>query len=1009
MTAIDPLVELFDTDWGKGQQETITMNVKPNSGSDEIVFYVRAALKNDADGDYERDPAYSGDKDQQGWYVKKYSVDVCEEEKKPDLTITDIWWDIENPKIGDEVTFSYTVKNQGAVDTPSEFNNVLYIDGVRWDLSARISLSAGEARDNYFPHRWVATAGDHTIKVIADGYGDIDESDETNNASIKTLEIVNLEGRVISDSTDDGIYDVTVTISPGGMTATTPPNGYYSFKDIPEGEYTITASKQGYTFNSVTVSVSRDTTTTAPIIIGSIDRSIIDAAIVQEPKREDLDGTYIIGSRVPVSYTIKNTGEIEHTFYVGFSVRDKSNKYWDAPYEAVTIGKGDTREVTLSWIVQEDVTVDLLHDVIIAVWATEQNTYLYDNLARREYENAFKIISGGTHVSGWYLYREDPREVTVGGNVYTAIPATSHGSRSWLILNKNGKVVQDLETYKRAAEAASISESITPRTVSTLRGIKSNYHDFFDASFFGVRTILWIRDTGSWLLGKFIVIAATGGSSIGKDLPTGDVFKVATHEIAEQYKTKLIGDLTNLPRTKLTEKTIKKILWEATVQNIRISADQLDDAINVIENHNEGEPWSYQEAHTYYTNYKEAVLIGMCSMNFTMELQPGSDLSHQLTDIGIGVLHGATSIKFDEVLAGKVYNSFKDFKALEQSAIVYLKYKEMFDEMESEFGTTAEQLQKTALKTPSISGIGTCPVNIHAYDFQGRHVGLNPSGGNDLEIPGAYYSGPDSEPEGIVIFGQSEDISFEIEALDVGEFDFTVTQSTEIKTTTVTYLDIPILETTEATVEVSQANPTYTMKLDKYGDGTTIETKKPDSIETDAGQDTYSLPLHTGWNLISLPIMPDDTDILDVMNSVAGNWNSVWSYETDNWKRYDLTGPDFLNDLTTMEPGKGYWLNMKSDDTLSVSGSELTTKSISLSAGWNLVGYNSLNSKSTLSAMNSVTGNWNSVWSYEAGNWKRYDLTGPDFLNDLTTMEPGKGYWIDMKSSDTWTLGGGLQ
>ncbi len=184
------------------------------------------------------------------------------------------------------------------------------------------------------------------------------------------------------------------------------------------------------------------------------------------------------------------------------------------------------------------------------------------------------------------------------------------------------------------------------------------------------------------------------------------------------------------------------------------------------------------------------------------------------------------------------------------------------------------------------------------------------------------------------------------------------------------------------------------MEIDKYGDGTTIKTKKPDAIETDAGQDLYSLQLHTGWNLISLPLMPEDTDILDIMNSVAGNWN-----------RYDLTGPDFLNDLTTIESGKGYGIDMKSEDTLSVSGSEPTVKSISLSAGWNLVGYNSLSSMSTTEAMNSVDGNWNSVWSYETGNWKRYDLTGPDFLNDLTIMEPGKGYWIDMKSSDTWTLG----
>jgi hypothetical protein len=83
MNAVDPLVELFDSDWEGGQKETITMNAKPNSGSDEIVFYVRAALKNDADGSYERDPTYSSHTDQQGWYAAKYSVDVCEGENIP--------------------------------------------------------------------------------------------------------------------------------------------------------------------------------------------------------------------------------------------------------------------------------------------------------------------------------------------------------------------------------------------------------------------------------------------------------------------------------------------------------------------------------------------------------------------------------------------------------------------------------------------------------------------------------------------------------------------------------------------------------------------------------------------------------------------------------------------------------------------------------------------------------------------------------------------------------------
>lgn len=67
--------------------------------------------------------------DNADWMIRAMVDITVTEEEKPDLTITDIWWDKENPKIGDELTFSYTIKNQGVVDTPSEFNNLLYIDG----------------------------------------------------------------------------------------------------------------------------------------------------------------------------------------------------------------------------------------------------------------------------------------------------------------------------------------------------------------------------------------------------------------------------------------------------------------------------------------------------------------------------------------------------------------------------------------------------------------------------------------------------------------------------------------------------------------------------------------------------------------------------------------------------------------------------------------------------------------------------------------------------------------
>ena len=44
-------------------------------------------------------------------------------------------------------------------------------------------------------------------------------------------------------------------------------------------------------------------------------------------------------------------------------------------------------------------------------------------------------------------------------------------------------------------------------------------------------------------------------------------------------------------------------------------------------------------------------------------------------------------------------------------------------------------------QTDSTLNMGTsCNVSVHIYDDNGYHVGLNETGGVDLEIPGAYYS-----------------------------------------------------------------------------------------------------------------------------------------------------------------------------------------------------------------------------------------------------------------------------
>jgi predicted outer membrane repeat protein len=199
---------------------------------------------------------------------------------------------------------------------------------------------------------------------------------------------------------------------------------------------------------------------------------------------------------------------------------------------------------------------------------------------------------------------------------------------------------------------------------------------------------------------------------------------------------------------------------------------------------------------------------------------------------------------------------------------------------------------------------------------------------------------------------------------------------------------------------------THTMIVDSTG----YEEKTQEGVAILADSETVQdfilspcLDLNLGWNLISfsLYLQPDVASIDSVLNSIVDRLISVWAYMEGRWQVYDPANPGF-SDLSTMEAGRGYWINMSEEATLTVSGSA-PSNSIELINGWNLVGYNSDTSQSVGDALESIDGYYISVWAYMDGGWKIYDPENPGF-SDLLTMEPGYGYWINAKEECIWTL-----
>lgn len=158
----------------------------------------------------------------------------------------------------------------------------------------------------------------------------------------------------------------------------------------------------------------------------------------------------------------------------------------------------------------------------------------------------------------------------------------------------------------------------------------------------------------------------------------------------------------------------------------------------------------------------------------------------------------------------------------------------------------------------------------------------------------------------------------------------------------------------------------------------------------------YKINLVTGWNLISIPVVPEESVVIE---DVLGDADvlAVYAYDPLN-PNADNGWLAFSNEkgsLTSMTAGWGYWVLANSSTVIKGNG-ELISEgpsappSRNLVGGWNLIGHYGIEEKGAINALyslvNKENGNptWNAIWP----------TTSPE-------MMPEKGYWLAIDGSLT--------
>jgi hypothetical protein len=168
---------------------------------------------------------------------------------------------------------------------------------------------------------------------------------------------------------------------------------------------------------------------------------------------------------------------------------------------------------------------------------------------------------------------------------------------------------------------------------------------------------------------------------------------------------------------------------------------------------------------------------------------------------------------------------------------------------------------------------------------------------------------------------------------------------------------------------------------------------------------TFDIPVHSGWNLISVPLILDNNSITAALDDSQGDgltaWDVVKWYDpmdaSDPWKTYRANGT--ANDLWNADNTMGLWVHVTAvgDGFLTAFGDYGNSTQINLRAGWNLVGYPAQASRNVTASLGSL--NDRPVECYDSNSTGMISqMAGSEM------MAPGAGYWVHVAADALWTV-----
>ena len=196
-------------------------------------------------------------------------------------------------------------------------------------------------------------------------------------------------------------------------------------------------------------------------------------------------------------------------------------------------------------------------------------------------------------------------------------------------------------------------------------------------------------------------------------------------------------------------------------------------------------------------------------------------------------------------------------------------------------------------------------------------------------------------------------------------------------------------------------------------DGSTIDppgfTPNGDvGVIMDVGNQQQNISLTAGWNIISIPVVPDNTNMMQIVQPLIDSGKLIKVIDEQGNRIIQIFG-NWTNEIGLFDPKEGYQIKLASGATLSLQGASTMLQSnmyasgqndIELFEGWNIISYPHTVSQDAMSVVQPIiaSGALEKVIDEQG---RRILKIFDSWTYEIGSLEPGQGYQVKVKAN-TW-------